>query len=260
MLPNHPPLVIAEQFGTLASLYPGRIDLGLGRASGAADNIVPALRLRPGARDHFPADVQELQGFFREPLPGQGPRAVPGAGLDVPIWLLGSSTHSAEQAAAFGLSYAFARYIAPDKVDAAIAIYRSNFRPSEGLDRAHVMIGVFIVAAETDEVARYLFTSTQQAVLEMRRGEVGPLRPPIQNLDAIASPEEMTYLDGTLRSAIVGSRETVRRGIEALISETEADELIVLALIHDQDARRRSFAIIAEARDAIAAKTRASYR
>src|ERR1700704_2075610 len=174
MLPNHPPLVIAEQFGTLASLYPDRIDLGLGRAAGGHDG---GLRGGPAPRDGFPPDVRELQFFSREPTPDQKVHAVPGAGLSVPIWLLGSSTFSAEQAGALGLPFAFATHIGPDAVGAAIEIYRSNFKASEVLARSYVMITVLVIAAETDEAARHLFTSIQQIVLTMLRGDMAG-RPP----------------------------------------------------------------------------------
>ena len=250
MLPNHPPLVIAEQFGTLASLYPDRIDLGLGRAAGGHDGVLRALRVGPAARDRFPSDVRELQFFFREPTPDQKIHAVPGAGLSVPIWLLGSSTFSAEQAGALGLPFAFATHIGPDAVGAAIEIYRSSFKASEVLARSYVMITVLVIAAETDEAARHLFTSIQQIVLTMLRGDMaGPLPPPVHDLGAIAIPQELAGAEWALRYAIVGSQKTVRQGIEALIAETAADELSVLTMIYDLDARRRSFEIVAEARD-----------
>jgi luciferase family oxidoreductase group 1 len=250
MLPNHPPLVIAEQFGTLASLYPDRIDLGLGRAAGGHDSVLQALRVGPDARDRFPSDVRELQFFFREPTPDQKLHAVPGAGLSVPIWLLGSSAFSAEQAGALGLPFAFATHIGPDAVGAAIEIYRSSFKASEVLTRPHVMITVLVIAAETDEAARHLFTSIQQVVITMLRGDIaGPLPPPVHDLGAIATPQELAGAEQRLRYAIIGSRKTVRQRIEALIAETAADELSVLTMIYDLDARRRSFEIVTEARE-----------
>ena len=186
MLPNHAPLVIAEQFGTLESLYPGRIDLGLGRAPGGDGMVLRALRRGPEVADRFPSDVQELQFFFRHPEPDQAIRAVPGAGLDVPIWLLGSSTYSAQLAAALGLPFAFAAHFAPDALGEALALYRSDFKPSAALDRPRAMVAVTIVAADTDARARRLFTSLQQAFIALQSGTPGMLQPPVDDLDAIA--------------------------------------------------------------------------
>ncbi len=255
MLPNHTPLIVVEQFGTLASLYPGRIDLGLGRAAGAATAdaaITRALRLSPEARERFPSDVKELQALFREPRSDQDAHAVPGAGLEVPIWLLGSSTFSAAQAAALGLPFVFATQIGPDKLDAAVETYRSGFEPSEALDRPNLMICVFVIAAETDAEAQHLLTSIQQIIIARLRGTPSQLPPP-RDLNAIASMEEQARMQRALPYCIVGSRRTVRRGIEALMAKTKADELIVLTLIHDQEARHRSFEIVAEVRNDIAA-------
>jgi luciferase family oxidoreductase group 1 len=258
MLRNHPPLVIAEQFGTLASLYPGRIDLGVGRATETSQETLRALRRGPENADSFPSDVRELQSFFREAKPGQKVQAVPGAGLDVPIWLLGSSTFSAEHAGTLGLPFAH-RIIGPDVLGPTLDVYRSSFKASDALDKPHVMIAVHIVAAETEEIARHLFTSFQQALTAMLSSDtLGPLPPPIHDIGLVASREEQARLEGMLPFSIVGSRETVRRGLEALIAKTAADEIIVLTLIYDQDARRRSFEIVAEARDGIAAQMRAS--
>ena len=247
MLPNHSPLVIAEQFGTLASLYPGRIDLGLGRAPGGDGMVLRALRRGPETADRFPLDVRELQFFFREPQPGQMIRAVPGAGLDVPLFLLGSSTFSAELAASLGLPFAFAAHFAPDGLGAALDLYRAGFRPSAALAKPHAMVCVTIVAADTDAEAGHLFTSLQQAFVNLRRGTPGLLKPPVDALDA--SARERAGVDHALRYAIVGSPDTVRRGIDTLLAETGADELMITAQIFDQAARRRSFEIVAAVRD-----------
>jgi luciferase family oxidoreductase group 1 len=255
MLPNHSPLVIAEQFGTLASFYPGRIDLGMGRASGSTsdDGILRALRWTQDARDRFPIDLREVQSLFREPAPDQVVQAVPGAGLDVPIWLLGSSTFSAQQAGTLGLPFAFATHIGPDSLGAALNVYRSTFKPSEALKQPYIMICVAAVAAETDAGAQRLFTSFQQVFIEYLRGTRGtPLRPPTDR-DAFATVEERTRIEHWSRHAIIGSPETVQRRAEALIDETAADELMVLTLIYDQDARHRSFEIVAGVRDRITA-------
>jgi luciferase family oxidoreductase group 1 len=251
MLPNHPPLMVAEQFGTLASLYPGRIDLGLGRASGTApgdDATLRALRQRPDARDRFPADVRELQSYFGEAGLAQDVRAAPGAGLDVPVWLLGSSSFSAGEAAALGLPFAFAAHIAPAALDAAVRIYRSGFRPSAALARPHLMVSVLVVAAETDRAARRLVTSIQQAVIALLHGRRSRLPPPTDDPAVFADPDDRAKLQQMMPYAIVGSPETVRDGIEALIARTDADELTILSFVHDQEARHRSFDIIAGVR------------
>ena len=216
--------------------------------------VLRALRRSPEVADRFPRDVQELQFFFQAPVEGQTIRAVPGAGLRVPLFLLGSSTFSAELAAALGLPFAFAAHFAPDALGDALALYRSTFKPSASLDRPYVMVGVTVVAADTDAEARRLFTSLQQAFVSLRRGTPGLLQPPVDDLAAIASPRERAGVDHALRYAIVGGRDTVGRGLESLLQETGADELIVTAQIYDQVARRRSFEIVAEARDAMAAR------
>jgi luciferase family oxidoreductase group 1 len=254
MLPNHAPLVIAEQFGTLASLYPGRIDLGLGRAPGTDALTARALR-RDGLRaDTFPHDVVELQGYFRPPAPGQLVRAVPGAGLDVPLWLLGSSTFSARLAAALGLPFAFASHFAPDQLEAALAIYRGEFTPSEALERPYVMPTVSVVAAESDAEARRLFTSIQQQFVALRRGTPGQLPPPLDSMDGHWSPTEQAGVEHALRYAVVGSPATVRRGLDEFLRLTGADELMVTSHIHDHAARLRSLELVAAARDALAAE------
>ncbi len=250
MLPNHSPLAIAEQFGTLASLYPGRIDLGLGRAPGGDGHVLRALRRAPGGADRFPRDVQELQFFFHPAEAEQPIRAVPGAGLDVPITLLGSSTFSAELAAALGLPFAFAAHFAPDALGAALALYRANFRASAACAAPHAIVCVTVVAADSDAEARRLFTSQQQAFVKLRRGTPGLLPPPVETLDVL--PHERAGLDHALRYAVVGAPDTVRRGLAALVAETAADELMVAAQVYDQAARRRSYEIVAAARDAVA--------
>ena len=251
MLPNHAPLSIAEQFGTLDALYPGRIDLGLGRAPGGDQLTLRALRRGPETADRFPRDVQELQFFLDDPVPGQAIRAVPGAGSHVPLWLLGSSTYSAELAAMLGLPFAFAAHFAPDALHHALNAYRSGFQPSASLAAPHAMVGVTIVAAETDAQAKRLFTSLQQAFIALRRGTPGLLQPPVDDLDTIARPHERAGVDHALRYAVVGSPDTVARGIEALLAETGADELMITAQIFDQAARRRSYEIVAAVRDAM---------
>ena len=258
MLPNHPPLVIAEQFGTLETLYPGRIDLGLGRAPGGDGMVLRALRRGAETADWFPRDVQELEFFFQEPAPEQTIRAVPGAGLRVPMFLLGSSTFSAEFAAALGLPFAFAAHFAPDALEAALALYRSGFQPSAALDKPYAMVGVTVVAAETDAEAWRLFTSLQQAFMALRRGTPGLLKPPVDDIASVASGRERAGVDHALRAAIVGAPDTVRVGLAALLESTSADELIVTAQIYDQAARHRSFEILAEVRDTLAPRLRAA--
>ena len=258
MLPNHPPMVIAEQFGTLEALYPGRIDLGLGRAPGGDGMVLRALRRRPEDADRFPRDVQELQFFLREAREGQTLRAVPGAGANVPLFLLGSSTFSAELAAALGLPFAFAAHFAPDALGAALAVYRGGFKPSAALPRPHAMIGVNVIAADTDAEARRLFTSLQQAFFALRRGAPGPLPRPVADAAAIGSPAELAGVAHMLRLSIVGGPEAVRHGLATLLEATGADELIVTAPIYDQAARHRSFDILAEVRDGLAPRRAAA--
>ena len=256
MLPNHAPLVIAEQFGTLESLYPGRIDLGLGRAPGTDGRTAYALRRDlASATDRFPQDVEELQSYFRPAEPGQAVRAVPGAGLDVPIWLLGSSVFSAQLAARLGLPFAFASHFAPDYMMQALELYRAGFRPSASLDRPHAMLGVNVIAANTDAEARRLFTSLQQQFVNLRRGTPGKLQPPVEGIEERWSPMERAGVEHALRHALVGGPDAVRRGLEAFIARTDADELMVTAQIHDHRARLHSFELAAAARDALAART-----
>jgi luciferase family oxidoreductase group 1 len=245
MLPNHAPMVIAEQFGTLESLYPGRIDLGVGRAPGTDQLTVRALRRDPRAAADFPRDVQELQALFAEVEPGQRIQAVPGGGLRVPLWILGSSLFGAQLAAALGLPYAFASHFAPAAMDDALALYRKRFEPSEQLARPHAMAGVNVIAAETDGEARRLFTTLQQAFTDLHRGTRGLQKPPIDDIDAYWTPAEKIAAGGMLEHAIVGSPETVRRGLERFVARTSADELMVVTNVFDPEARKRSYEILA---------------
>ena len=257
MLPNHAPLVIAEQFGTLESLFPGRIDLGLGRAPGTDMRTTRALRRdRLGDGDTFPHDLAELISYFQPATPGQAVRAVPGQGLNVPIWLLGSSTFSARLAATLGLPFAFAWHFAPDDLHAALRFYREGFQPSEALKQPYVMIGANLFAADSDAEARRLFTSLQQQFLRLNRGETGPLEPPAEMAERW-SPAEKASIDARLGGSIVGSPDTVRRGLQALLDETGADEILATAQIHDPAARRRSYEIVAGVRDSLTRPTSA---
>lgn len=253
MLPNHAPLVIAEQFGTLAALYPGRIELGLGRAPGTDQTTARALRRDMlSSADSFPDDVVELQRYFAEPVEGQRVRAVPGAGLNVPLWLLGSSLFSAQLAAMLGLPFAFASHFAPDYLMRALEVYRAQFRPSATLDKPYAMVGVNVFAAETDDEARLLFTSLQQQFLNLRRGTPGKLPPPVEALEA--NEFELANVGHALSFAAVGSRDTVRERLRRLIAQTGADELVVAAQIYDHAARVRSYEITAQVRDELASE------
>ena len=250
MLPNHAPLLIAEQFGTLAALYPGRIDLGLGRAPGSDPATSRALRRDPSAADSFPQDVIELMHWFEPAAPGQAVIAVPGAGQDVPIWILGSSLYGAQLAAALGLPYAFASHFAPRLLHEAVALYREKFTPSDrpgALQRPYVMLGVNVAAADTDEEARWLFTSAQQAFLNVRRGHPGPLPPPREGVLDDVAPWERAMVEEMLAAAIVAGPGTVRRGVEGFVERTGADELMVVSTIHDHAKRVRSFEVLMEA-------------
>jgi luciferase family oxidoreductase group 1 len=250
MLPNHAPLVIAEQFGTLACLFPGRIDLGVGRAPGTDPATARALRRgRPDGVDRFPDDVVELMGYLRPTRPGQALQAIPGAGTNVPIWILGSSLYGAQLAAALGLPFAFASHFAPAHMTQALAIYRAQFRPSGALDAPHAMLGVNVIAAETDDEARRLFTSLRQTFLQLRRGRPGPLSPPARDVAAFEAqlgPDERAMLDETFACAFVGSAHTVRAGLARFIERTRADELMVSGHIFDHGARLRSFEMLGE--------------
>ena len=245
MLPNHSPLVIAEQFGTLAALFPGRIDLGVGRAPGSDPLTSRALRRGPAAADSFPQDVVELLSWFQPVQPGQAVRAVPGAGLDVPVWILGSSLFGAQLAAALGLPFAFASHFAPAMMEQAIEIYRARFEPSPALDKPYLMLGLNAFAADNDAEARRLFTSVQQAFVNLRRGRPGPLPPPDDRFLAQLLPHEKQMLGEMLSVAVVGDPDTVKRGLEAFIARTGADEVMVTSQAFDHQARLRSFEIIA---------------
>jgi len=245
MLPNHSPLVIAEQFGTLESLYPGRIDLGLGRAPGTDQRTLQALRRDPRRSDDFPQDVLELQSLLAPVKPGQAVRAVPGYGTEVPIWILGSSTFGAELAAALGLPYAFASHFAPAALIDALDIYRKQFKASKQLDGPYAMVGVNVVAADTDEEARRLFTTVQQSFTNLLRGRAGKLQPPIDNIEEYWTPAEKHQASRMLAHSIVGSPETVRRELDSFVALTNADELMVVCSLYDHAARIRSYEIVA---------------
>lgn len=243
MLPNHAPLVIAEQFGTLEALYPGRIDLGLGRAPGTDQLTMRALRRTPSNVDaEFPQDVAELLHYFAEPKPNQVIRAVPGTGLKVPIWLLGSSLYSAELAGLMGLPFAFASHFAPKLLQEALQIYRDSFRASETLAEPYAMPCINAIVADTDEAAQYLSTSLQQAFLNIRRDTRTLLRPPVDNLDA--TEQELRWIRSALRYSAIGSPATVKEWLMDFIKQTAADEVMVTAQIFDHTARLRSLELL----------------
>lgn len=245
MLPNHSPLVVAEQFGTLESLHPGRIDLGLGRAPGTDQRTWMALRRDPDASDRFPQDVLELQALLGPVEPGQTIQAVPGGGTNVPIWILGSSLFGAQLAAMLGLPYAFASHFAPDALMEALRVYRSTFRPSVQLQKPHAMVGANVIVADTDAEARRLFTSPQQAFTRMLRGTRGRLPPPVDDIETFWTPMEKARASGMLACSFVGSPRTVERELAAFADRTGADEIMVAAAIHDHAARRRSYELLA---------------
>lgn len=247
MLPNHAPLVIAEQFGTLATLFPDRIDLGLGRAPGTDQMTLRALRRDPMSAERFPNDVLELQALLAPVQEGQRIRAVPGAGTEVPLWILGSSLFGAQLAAQLGLPYAFASHFAPAALLQALGLYRDRFEPSEQSARPHAMVGVNIIAADTDVEARRLATTQQMSVADLFRGARGLSRPPIDDVNDYWTPGEREQARGFLARSIIGSPATVAAGIAALIAETGADELMIVSDIFDQQARKHSYALIAEA-------------
>jgi luciferase family oxidoreductase group 1 len=254
MLPNHSPLVIAEQFGTLASLYPGRIDLGLGRAPGTDMMTARALRRNmEESAEQFPQDVQELQYLFAPEHAGQAIRAVPGAGLDVPIWLLGSSLFSAQLAAMLGLPFAFASHFAPDLMRQALDIYRERFEPSAQLERPYAMLGANVLAADSDAQARRQFTSQQQSFINLRRGKPTQVPPPIDDIATYWSPAEKAMVEHSLAVAFVGSANTVESGLTTFIKALQPDELMITAHIFDQAARLRSIELIAQVRDRMSA-------
>ncbi|MFC5549957.1 LLM class flavin-dependent oxidoreductase [Massilia aerilata] len=246
MLPNHSPLVIAEQFGTLASLFPGRIDLGLGRAPGSDHTTARALRRNLASdADEFPQDVVELMDYFAD-SPRRQVRAVPGAGLDVPVWILGSSLFGAQLAAALGLPYAFASHFAPQMMLQAIELYRATFRPSAQLDKPYVMLGFNVFAADTDAEAHFRATSMQQAFINLRSGRPTKLKPPVEGYLDLLSPPERSMLDSVLSCSAIGSPATVSAQLKAFIERTGADELMVTSQIFDHAARLRSYEITAD--------------
>ncbi|MCG7389300.1 MULTISPECIES: luciferase-like monooxygenase [Pantoea] len=250
MLPNHAPLVIAEQFGTLASLYPGRIDLGLGRAPGSDQRTMMALRRHLSSihADTFPDDVQELINWFDADEDAQPPvQPVPGLGMKIPVWLLGSSLYSAQLAAQLGLPFAFASHFAPDLLFQALHLYREKFQPSARLDKPYAMVCINVVAADSERDARFLFTSQQQQFINLRRGKPGPLPAPVENMDNLWSPSEQYGVQQALSMSLVGDTDKVRHGLAALMRETQADEIMVNGQIFDTEARLRSFAIAMEA-------------
>lgn len=248
MLPNHAPYVIAEQFGTLARLFPGRVDLGLGRAPGTDQVAVRALRRPPMASDSFPQDVVEIQAYFEPRSPGQTLVASPAEGTEVPLTILGSSQFGAMLAGELGLPYAFASHFAPDLLLDALRIYREHFRPSRQLDRPYAMVGVNVIAAETDEEAHRLATSQLMSFADLfQSGDSGPLKPPTDDIDAYWSTHAKAQARRMLARSVVGSPETVRAGLEALIEETSADELILVSDVYDREARLRSFELVASA-------------
>jgi luciferase family oxidoreductase group 1 len=246
MLPNHSPLVVAEQFGTLESLYPSRIDLGLGRAPGTDGLTLRALRRASGRADSFLEDVLELMLLLGEAKHGQPVRAVPGAGTNVPIWILGSSTFGAELAAALGLPYAFASHFAPAALFDALDIYRKQFKPSKQLEHPYAMVGVNVVAADTDEEARRLFTTVQQSFANLLRGSPGKLQPPIDDIEEYWTPPEKQQASHMLEYSIVGSPETVRRDLARFVALTKANELMIVSNLYDHHARIRSYELVAE--------------
>ena len=247
MLPNHAPLVIAEQFGTLAALFPGRIDLGVGRAPGTDPRTAAALRRNLGGDvDHFPQDVLELIAYMDDPQFNQPVRAIPGMGSKVPVWILGSSLYGGQLAAALGLPYAFASHFAPEQLTEALALYRAQFRPSRFLSKPHVMLGLNVVVAQTDAEAKHLFTSLQQAFINLRTGRPGPLPPPVEDIRPfLADPRIEAMLRSVLAVAQVGAPETVKAGLEAFIALHQPDELMVAAQVYDHEARKRSYELLA---------------
>jgi len=241
MLPNHSPLVIAEQFGTLEALYPQRIDLGLGRAPGTDQMTLRALRRDPNAAEDFPNDVLELQAFLGPLQPDQRIQAVPGTDCQVPLWILGSSLYGAQLAAMLGLPYAFASHFAPDALMQALHIYRETFRPSQQLAQSHAMVGVNVVIADTDEEARYLFTTLQQRSTNMLRGKRGKLPPPIDDIETYWTPAEKAQASRMLACSFVGSPDTVRQALHGFVEHTGADELMVACALYDHGARKTSY-------------------
>lgn len=246
MLPNHAPYVIAEQFGTLETLFPGRIDLGLGRAPGTDQMTLRALRRDPANAEHFPQDVLELQAFLGPVRPGQRIEAVPGSGTEVPLWILGSSLFGAQLAAELGLPYGFASHFAPQMLDTALKIYRERFKPSPQLDRPYVLVGVNVIAGEDDAEAKFLATSQQMSFTGIFRGARELTLPPIEDIDSFWTPQEKAQVMQMLGESIIGGPESVRSGIDAFVERTQADELMIVSDVYDPAKRLRSFEIIAE--------------
>ncbi|MFC4654551.1 LLM class flavin-dependent oxidoreductase [Rheinheimera marina] len=247
MLPNHSPLVIAEQFGTLATLYPNRIDLGLGRAPGSDQATARALRRHQLDSDqHFPADVLELQRYFADADQPQAVQAVPGRGLQVPLWILGSSLFGAQLAARLGLPYAFASHFAPAMMSQAAALYRNEFKPSSQLDKPYLMLAMNLYAADSTPEAKRLFTSAQQQFVNLTRNQAGLLPAPVDDMNTIWQPHEKAYVDQALSCTVVGDHLTVKQGIEAFIDRHQPDELMLTCMMHDPQARLRSYRIAAE--------------
>jgi luciferase family oxidoreductase group 1 len=247
MLPNHSPMVIAEQFGTLATLFPGRIDLGLGRAPGTDQRTLRALRRGPGAAEHFPQDVIELKALLGPPQENQVLHAIPGEDTNVPLWILGSSLYGAQLAAMLGMPYAFASHFAPQALMQAVSVYREHFEPSAQLAEPYVMIGCNVIVADTDEEAKRLFTTPQQQWARRVRGERGPLPPPIDDIESFWTPMEKEHASSMLACSFYGSRETIKTELKPFIEATKADELMVVAAIWDHPARVRSYELLAEA-------------
>jgi len=247
MLPNHSPLQVAEQFGTLASLYPDRIDLGLGRAPGTDQPTARALRRYFDSADQFPQDVRELLHYFEPAQKGQAVRAVPGAGIPVPVWLLGSSLFSARLSAAMGLPFAFASHFAPDAMDEALAVYRREFRASQYLQAPYAVLGLNVVASESEAEAKRLFTTQQQSFVNLRRGLPGLIPPPIDDIEAFWQPHEKAGVQNALACAVVGDVKQVQEGLASFVARHKPDEVLVTANIYDHAARKRSFGLAMQA-------------
>ena len=258
MLPNHAPLVIAEQFGTLATLYPDRVDLGLGRAPGTDGKTAWALRRNMNQRDEFPRDVVELMGYLGDKSPGQPIMAVPGVGTKVPVYILGSSLYGAELAAQLGLPYAFASHFAPAALDQAVAIYRDHFKPSAMLDKPYFILAVNVFGAEDDETGAFLKTSMQLAFVRLRTGQPGPLPRPVRDINEHVDPAMVRMVDQALSVSVTGAPETVEKGISDLINRYAPDEIMFNGQIHDQQARLRSFEIAAKAMQSLNARQQAA--
>ena len=254
MLPNHAPLIIAEQFGTLATLYPGRVDLGLGRAPGTDGTTAFALRRNMGVEDNFPRDVVELMGYLGDPGPGQPVHAIPGEGTKVPVFMLGSSLYGAELAAQLGLPYAFASHFAPSALEQATRVYRDHFRPSAVLEKPYFILAVNVFGADDTATAAHIKTSMQLGFARLRSGQPGPLPPPVDNIADLVDPAMLRMVNHALSVSVQGTPENVHDGLRALIARHAPDEIIFNGQIHDHAARRRSFEIAAQAMDEINSK------